>query len=167
MKIKLVIFFLLTCFSAAAQQQTKQQLIDFINAKLNQSMDVELYTSSKNFKNKLKSAKLRLDTGNMVVYDCTMEMKYGEKHIVVFKSSFNPAQIVAIALISDEPNKFGMGYLSVVFDRKVVSVTSKRNDLEPKSGFDASIEIHFRQKDKKMFDELKKAFLDLKTLYKN
>ena len=166
MKNLLLLLFVLGSFSVKAQQQTKEQIISYINKQLYQSRNLETYTSSKSFKTINKSAKIAADTGNIVVFDITREMTYGNKNISVSKHSFNPADIVNIVLISDKPNKAGMGYFSIVFNNDVVKVESSLNDVKRDLTMYSSISVDFLQKDKGLFDQLKKAFLTLKDLYK-
>jgi len=166
MKNLLLILFALGSFSVNAQQQTKEQTIAYINNQLNQFNDLETYTSTKDFKTIIKSAKFSIDTGNIVVFNITREMTYGKKNISVSKLSFNPADIVGIALISDQPNKAGMGYFSVMLNDNGVKAESTLNGVKGNINVDSSFTVDFSQKDKKLFNQLKKAFLTLRDLYK-
>ncbi len=166
MKNLLLILFVLGSFSVNAQQQTKEQTIAYINKQLIQSNDLETYTSTKNFKTIIKSAKFSIDTGNIVVLNITREMTYGKKNISISKLSFNPADIVAIALTSENPNKAGMGYFSVIFNDNGVKAESTLNGVKGDINVDSSFSVHFFQKDKELFNQLKKAFLTLRDLYK-
>lgn len=162
---KLLLLLLFVIGTLAVNAQTKEETIAFINKKLQKSLDLETYTSSDNFKTKIKSVKLSIDTAYTVLFETTKEMTYGEKNISVSRQYFDPSEITGIALISEKPNKYGMGYFSVTFDKQAIKAEGSLNGVKSKGSTHNSFSVDFYQKDKKDYSELRTAFLRLRTLY--
>jgi hypothetical protein len=167
MKILLSFLLFIGSFVVNAQNGTKEQTIEFINSKLNETKNKLIYHSyGDTSKSKIISVDFRIDTGKMISYSTTVAMEIQDNVVVEGKFSFDPSKIKSLILVSEKPDKSGMGIFSVNFIGKNVVMEVNLGKNEKEIWNETGFMMNFVQKDDWSFKELEQAFIRLRDLYR-